>query len=71
MLAKLAGPQTSAAVLSGLPVVGLALGEAIGAQPLATLKSTPIGQALLVLGATFTALGLLWTNHIINRAVPT
>ncbi|MBM7771401.1 tight adherence protein B [Actinokineospora baliensis] len=71
VLAKLAGPQTSAAVLSALPLIGLALGEAIGAHPLTTLTSTPHGQLLLLLGATFTTAGLLWTTRIITRAVPT
>ncbi|WP_285605685.1 type II secretion system F family protein [Actinokineospora globicatena] len=69
--ARLAGPQVSAALLSGLPAVGLALGQATGARPFDALATTLLGQAALTLGALLTAVGLIWTTRITTRAVPT
>lgn len=62
--ARMAGPRASAAVLAGLPVVGVLLGEFSGARPLHTLTSTAAGQFLLVMGALFLAAGLWWTKRI-------
>lgn len=62
--ARMAGPRASAAVLAGLPVFGVLLGELSGARPLHVLLSTTAGQVLLVLGAVFLAAGLWWTKRI-------
>jgi tight adherence protein B len=62
--ARMAGPRASAAVLAGLPVFGVLLGELSGARPVHTLISTTAGQFLLVLGAVFLAAGLWWTKRI-------
>ena len=62
--ARMAGPRASAAVLAGLPVFGVLLGELSGARPLHTLVATTAGQVLLVLGAGFLAVGLWWTKRI-------
>ena len=69
--AKMAGPRASAAVLAGLPVLGLLLGEAAGAGPLAVLTDQVLGQVLLVLGAGLLCAGLLWTVRITEAVVPT
>jgi tight adherence protein B len=60
----MAGPRASAAVLAGLPVFGVLLGELSGARPLHVLVGTAEGQVLLVLGAVFLASGLWWTKRI-------
>lgn len=62
--ARMAGPRASAAVLAGLPVFGVLLGELSGARPLHALISTAAGQFLLVLGAFLLAAGLWWTTRI-------
>lgn len=62
--ARMAGPRASAAVLAGLPVFGVVLGELSGARPTRILLDTPAGQLLLVLGAMFLAAGLWWTKRI-------
>ncbi|WP_189255940.1 type II secretion system F family protein [Lentzea flava] len=62
--ARMAGPRASAAVLAGLPVFGVLLGELSGAGPVHTLVATAAGQFLLVLGAVFLAVGLWWTKRI-------
>lgn len=65
--AKMTGPRTSAAVLAGLPAVGIALGELVGAQPLRMLTGTVTGQALLVLGVSLLCLGFLWSGRLTRQ----
>jgi tight adherence protein B len=67
--ARMAGPRASAAVLAGLPVLGLLLGQAIGAAPLHVLLHTTLGQFLLVLGVLLTCAGLLWSARLVGKAV--
>lgn len=71
VVARLAGPRASAAVLAGLPLAGLALGQAIGADPLAVLAGAALGQVLLVAGTGLAALGVLWSARITSAAVQT
>jgi tight adherence protein B len=68
--AQLAGPRATAVLLALLPVFGLAMGNALGADPLAVLVGTPLGQGCLVLGLLLEAAGLLWTARITRRAEP-
>jgi tight adherence protein B len=68
--ARLAGPRATAAVLAGLPLLGLALGQAVGAAPLRVLCETPVGQLLLVIGTGLACGGALWSARLISGAVP-
>lgn len=67
--ARMAGPKASAAVLAGLPAIGLLLGEGMGAQPLHVLLATGIGQFLLALGTALTCAGLRWTAQLTEKAL--
>lgn len=67
--AALAGARASAAVLAGLPLLGLALGQLMGAAPLHILFATPAGTVLLPLGATLACSGLLWTDAITRKVL--
>lgn len=67
--AKMAGPRATAAVIAGLPVLGLALGEASGSAPLAVLTGQPFGQALLVVGVCLLGAGVLWTVRLTESVV--
>lgn len=69
VVAKLAGPRASATVLALLPVLGLALGEAMGAHPWHVLTSTASGQGLLALGVALLCAGLVWSARITERVV--
>lgn len=60
--AGMAGARTTATVLAVLPLLGVGLGELIGAQPLRFLFSS--GQWLLVIGVALTCLGLAWSDRI-------
>jgi tight adherence protein B len=66
--AGMAGARTTAAVLAGLPVLGIGLGQAIGADPLRFLLSGG-GQWLLAVGAGLSCAGLAWSDRITGRVV--
>jgi len=68
LAALLAAPRATAALLAALPVVGLALGAAIGARPLAVLLDTPVGQGALLAGVVLELAGLAWTGRIVRAA---
>lgn len=64
----LAGPQTSARMLAVLPIFGLLLGFALGADPLGFLFTTPLGHLTLAAGVAFEAVGVVWTHRMVARA---
>ncbi|MBB3050158.1 tight adherence protein B [Prauserella isguenensis] len=68
--ARMAGPRASALILAGLPVLGVLLGEAMGAAPLAVLLTTTAGQVLLAVGAALLLGGVAWTSAITGRVLP-
>lgn len=69
--AQLAGARSTGGMLAVLPVLGLGLGAAMGADPLAVLLGTPRGQLALLLGVGLEAVGVLWTARIVARAEAT
>ncbi|MFF9509308.1 type II secretion system F family protein [Streptomyces sp. NPDC014724] len=64
--AQLAGAWSTVAVLALLPVLGLGLGAALGADPLAVLLHTPAGLVCLVVGGVLEAAGLCWAGRIVR-----
>ncbi len=64
-----AGPRASAALLAGLPLLALAMGSGIGADPWAVLTTTATGQLLLLLGVALEAAGLAWSARLVRRAL--
>jgi tight adherence protein B len=62
--AGLAGTRSTARLLAGLPLAGIALGYAVGASPLAFLTGSPIGWACLATGLGLAALGLAWVERL-------
>jgi tight adherence protein B len=67
--AGMAGARTTAAVLAGLPLLGVGLGQLMGANPLGFLLSGGVGGWLLVIGVTLACCGLLWSDRITGRAL--
>jgi len=65
---ELAGSRASAALLAGLPLVGLGLGAALGADPLGVLLHTPAGAVCVAVGGTLEGLGLAWTGRLCRSA---
>ncbi|MGW8789245.1 type II secretion system F family protein [Streptomyces althioticus] len=66
--AQLSGARATAVMLAGLPVVGLALGAALGADPLHVLLHTPSGTVCLAAGGVLEGLGLWWALRIMRGA---
>jgi tight adherence protein B len=67
--AGLTGARTTAAVLAGLPLLGVGLGELIGAGPVRFLLSDGAGSWLLIIGVTLACAGLLWSDRITARVM--
>ncbi|MFE0735536.1 type II secretion system F family protein [Streptomyces sp. NPDC058855] len=63
---ELAGAWATVAVLAVLPAAGLALGTALGADPLRVLLHTPAGLACLAVGGALEAAGLWWAARIVR-----
>src|SRR3712207_6248911 len=64
-----AGPRASAVLLAGLPLLGLAMGSGVGADPWSVLTGTGVGQVLLVAGVVLEVAGIAWTARLVDRAV--
>ena len=68
--AQLAGPRATALMLALLPVCGLLMGSALGADPLRVLLHTPAGWGCLVVGGLLEWGGVAWTARIVADAMP-
>jgi tight adherence protein B len=64
----LSAVRSTATLLSGLPLVGIGLGAAMGAAPLAFLVQSPGGQLVCCVGVVLDLIGLLWTQRLARRA---
>lgn len=64
----LAGPRSSATVVAGLPVLGLCLGSAMGADPFGFLTATPAGRLVCAIGVVLDLSGIAWMARILRRA---
>lgn len=61
-----AGPRLTQLILTLLPVGGLALGQIMGAEPLAMLFGGIVGLGCLVAGLLFLCAGRLWSHRMIR-----
>lgn len=69
-----AGARTTGTLLALLPALGLGLGAALGAHPVAFLTGTPTGGVCLVLAVTLETAGLAWLDRLVrprDSTVPT
>ncbi|RBY96135.1 pilus assembly protein TadB [Blastococcus sp. TF02-8] len=66
LLVATAGPRASARLLAGLPLLGLAMGSGVGADPWHVLTRTGTGQVLLVVGVVLEAAGIAWTGRLVR-----
>lgn len=65
--AHLAAPRATARMLALLPLLGIALGVAIGGDPLGWLLVTGLGRACLGVGLLLIFAGLAWASRIVAR----
>lgn len=66
--AQLAGSRSTAVMLAGLPVLGLLLGTALGADPLRVVLHSTAGFGCLLVGAVLEGAGLWWALRIVRGA---
>lgn len=62
--AAVAGARLSGWVLAGLPLMGVLLGAAMGADPIPVLLGGGLGSVLLLAGTVLLCAGLLWSGRI-------
>ncbi|WP_426593136.1 type II secretion system F family protein [Cellulomonas sp. McL0617] len=67
-IAALAGPRATAQVLVWLPALGLLLGAALGADPVAVIVRGGTGTYAAIAGAALVVLGRWWTASLLARA---
>lgn len=63
---ELTGARATGVVLAVLPLLGVALGAAMGAHPMHVLLHTPAGAVCGVGGLTFELAGLAWVRRLTN-----
>ncbi|WP_200307438.1 type II secretion system F family protein [Streptomyces adelaidensis] len=66
--AQLAGARSTAVMLAGLPVLGLLLGTALGADPLHVVLHSMAGLGCLLVGGVLEGAGLWWALRIVRGA---
>lgn len=66
--AGMAGARATAVILAGLPVLGVAMGQLIGAAPLNFLTGPGAGGWFLLTGVALVCGGLRWADRITERA---
>jgi tight adherence protein B len=66
--AGLAAPRATATMLAVLPVFGIGLGTAIGADPVSVLLGSLAGACCLAAGVALAVGGLFWVERIVDRA---
>jgi tight adherence protein B len=69
LAAELAGVRATVTMLSVLPGFGLALGSALGTDPLRTMLTRPVGETCLVIGFLLEVAGLHWSDRLVNSAL--
>jgi tight adherence protein B len=67
--AQASGAQTTAIMLAALPLAGIALGHAIGADPTGVLLHSPLGAACVVAGVLLQCAGLKWAQRIAEGVI--
>lgn len=67
--ASLQGPQATAVILTCLPLAGIVMGMAMGAQPITFLLTTSLGGICLVAGVGLSCAGFVWSQRITYKAV--
>ena len=65
---ELAGPRATGKIMAVLPLCGLALGYALGGDPIGFLLQGPLGWACLVCGVALAAAGVLWVEALAQQA---
>lgn len=68
--AAFAGAQATARMLMALPLLAIALGYAVGADPLGVLFNSFAGTLMLIAGVSLTIAGWIWMRRLLESAKP-
>jgi len=66
----LSEPAATARLMAWLPALGLALGMALGFDPLGALLAGPVGWGCLVAGVALIVVSRRWTARLVRQAQP-
>lgn len=69
LAAALAAPKATTMLLAGLPLLGLGMGQAVGAHPFHLLFYNPLGWGLLTGAALLDAAGVVVSRRISQWAL--
>lgn len=64
---ELASSKATARMLAVLPLLGIAMGYLLGADPIGWFLSSPVGLGLLAVAMLLTGVGIQWTRRIVRR----
>lgn len=64
---ELASSRATVRLLALLPLVGIAMGYLLGADPIGWFLGSPIGFVLLIVAVALTSVGVWWTRRIVRR----
>lgn len=64
---ELAAPRATSRMLAFLPVVGVAMGYLLGADPVAWFLGSSAGAVVLATAVALTVVGSVWTRRIVQR----
>jgi tight adherence protein B len=70
LASETAAPRATARILGLLPIIGLGLGQLLGADPLRWLVGAPAGWLCLGLGTMLLFAGRCWVQAILRRGLP-
>jgi tight adherence protein B len=65
---ELAGPRATGKIMAVLPLCGIALGYALGGDPIGFLLQGPLGWGCLACGVGLAAAGVLWVEGLAQQA---
>lgn len=65
-----AGPQSTSRLVTGLPLVALALAQLVGMNPASAITGSVLGLVSVFLGSGLLALGHLCSKRLLAKAVP-
>lgn len=69
VVAELSAPKATGRMLAALPFAGLALGFAIGGNPVGFLLGSLLGQLCMVIGVALACAGVWWIERIADSVI--
>jgi tight adherence protein B len=67
--AELSSARSTGRMLAFLPVVGVAMGVFIGADPLAFITGSLLGQVCALAASVLASIGLYWSERLVGGEV--